>query len=78
MAPLLWTSLVYTGIGVVDPKLGALIEWPFFVASQIAFGVVAGVVVDRTEKIETLQSLSIYERAGVEAPGVSGEKERPE
>lgn len=78
VAPLLWTSLVYTGIGVVDPKLGALIEWPFFVASQIAFGVVAGVVVDRTEKIETLQSLSIYERAGVEAPGVSGEKERPE
>jgi len=78
VAPLLWTSLVYTGVGVVDPKLEALIQWPFFVASQIAFGVVAGVVVDRTEKIETLQSLSIYERAGVEAPGIIGEKERPE
>ena len=78
VAPLLWTSLVYAGVGLVDPTLEAEINWPFFVASQIAFGVVAGIVVDRTEKIETLQSLSIYERAGVKAPGVSAERERPE
>ncbi len=78
VAPLLWTSLVYAGIWIVDPTLEDLIEWPVFVASQIAFGVVAGLVVDRTEKIETLQSLSIYQRAGVESPGVSAERERPE
>lgn len=70
VAPLLWTGLVWAGLRVVDPALEELIQWPFFVASQIAFGLVAGFVVDRTEKIETLQSVSIYERAGVEAPGV--------
>lgn len=75
VAPLMWTGLLYSGLRVVDPVLEELIQWPFFVASQIAFGLVAGYVVDRTEKIETLQSLSIYERAGVESPGVSGEKE---
>lgn len=73
VAPLLWTGLVWAGLRVVDPALEELIQWPFFVASQIAFGLVAGFVVDRTEKIETLQSVSIYERAGVEAPGVGRE-----
>ncbi|MFP6664317.1 MAG: hypothetical protein VCC00_08975 [Deltaproteobacteria bacterium] len=78
VAPTLWTSLVYTGLRVVDPGLEARLDWPFFIASQIAFGLVAGFVVDRTEKIATLQSVSIYHRAGVEAPGVSEEKGRPE
>jgi hypothetical protein len=78
VAPILWTSLVYTGLRVVDPALEARLDWPFFVASQIAFGLVAGFVVDRTEKIETLQSVSIYQRAGIESPGVSEEKGRSE
>ncbi|MEO2166835.1 MAG: hypothetical protein ABGY42_01695 [bacterium] len=78
VAPILWTSLVYTGLRVVDPALEARLDWPFFIASQLAFGLVAGFVVDRTEKIATLQSVSIYHRAGVEAPGVSDEKRRPQ
>lgn len=75
VAPLMWTGLLYSGLRVIDPVLEELVQWPFFVASQVAFGLVAGFVVDRTEKIETMQSLSIYERAGVESPGVGEDKE---
>ena len=75
VAPLIWTGLLYSSLRVIDPVLEELVQWPFFVASQVAFGLVAGFVVDRTEKIETMQSLSIYERAGVESPGVGEDKE---
>ena len=35
-------------LGVVNPALNARIDWPWFVASQIAFGLAAGLVVART------------------------------
>ena len=48
-------------------------------ASQIAFGAVAGIVVVRQERISTRENLPFLIRAGIEAPGVippreSGEK----
>jgi cytochrome c oxidase cbb3-type subunit 3 len=43
-------------------------------ASQIAFGVVAGLVVARHERISTMQYLPFVIRAGIEAPGIGDEK----
>ena len=43
--------------------------WPWFVLSQIAFGIVAGIVVSRQERISTWQPLPLAVREGVEAQG---------
>lgn len=64
VAPLLWSGLVWASLGIVNPTLNARISWPWFVVSQIAFGVVAGLVVARSAKIPTLQSAPLEERAG--------------
>lgn len=66
IAPLLWTGLLYTGIGVINPTLADRIAWGWFTASQIAFGLVAGYVIARMERIETLQSAPLAVRARLE------------
>ena len=67
VAPLLWTGLVWAGLGVINPALAARIDWAWFVVSQIGFGIAAGLVISRREKIPTLQSAPIAVRAGIEA-----------
>jgi hypothetical protein len=72
--PLLWSGLLYNMLEYVNPVLSQRVNWPWFVVSQIAFGVVAGVVVTRQEKIRTLQQFPFECRAGIETPGVMREK----
>ena len=70
VAPLLWTGLLHSTMGIINPALDAHIAWGWFVASQIFFGVVAGSVVARAERIQTVASLPLVERLGVETPGL--------
>ncbi len=49
--PLLWTALSYALMGVVNPPLQQRVDWPWFVVSQFVFGVVAAIVVVRSEQI---------------------------
>jgi len=49
--PLLWTGTSYGLMGVVNPLLQRQVDWPWFVVSQFVFGVVAAIVVVRSEKI---------------------------
>ena len=72
VAPLLWTGLVYHVLGLVNPLLDQRINWFWFAASQIAFGIVAGLVVVRQNRVWTSQNLPFAARAGIEAPGISG------
>jgi hypothetical protein len=79
IAPVLWSGLLYTMLGLLNPMLQSHIDWFWFMASQAAFGVVAGLVVVRQTRIPTRENLSFAMRAGVEAPGLirpreSGEK----
>ena len=67
---LLWTGLIWAVLGVVNPALNARIDWPWFIASQIAFGLAAGFVISRAEPIGTMQTWLLAARAGVEATGV--------
>jgi hypothetical protein len=69
ISPILWSGLVAATLGLINPTLNERIDWGWFVASQIAFGLAAGWVIARTEKIETMQSWPLTERAGLEAPG---------
>jgi hypothetical protein len=73
VVPVLWTGLIWASLRIVNPTLNARIDWPWFVASQIAFGLAAGLVVARSEKIATLQSAPFIVRAGIEFPHGQGE-----
>ena len=70
VAPLLWTGLLHSTMGIINPALDDHIAWGWFVASQIFFGVVAGLVVARAERIQTVASLPLMARLGVETPGL--------
>jgi hypothetical protein len=79
IAPVLWSGLLYTMLGLLNPLLAGHIDWFWFMASQIAFGLVAGVVVVRQERVTTRENLPFAMRAGIEASGIippreSGEK----
>jgi hypothetical protein len=76
IAPLLWTGLIWAVLGVVNPALNARIDWVWFIASQMAFGLTAGVVVARAHPIATMQTWPLAARAGVEATGTGRERER--
>jgi hypothetical protein len=75
IAPALWSALIYTILGLLNPLLASHIDWPWFIASQVGFGVVAGLVVVRHERIPTRENLSFAIRAGIEAPGITPPRE---
>jgi hypothetical protein len=69
IVPVLWSGMLHPTLNLFNPLLASRIDWSWFVASQVAFGVVAGAVVVRQLKIRTLENVSFALRAGVEAPG---------
>jgi len=75
MAPVMWTALVWATLRLVNPLLDARIDWVWFIASQIVFGMTAGYIVHRSGTVETMQSWPLAARAGLEAPGFIEEKE---
>jgi len=46
-APILASALLHTLVGIVNPLLDRRIDWFWFVVAQIAFGIVAGIVISR-------------------------------
>jgi hypothetical protein len=70
IGPVLWSGLLYSMLSLLNPLLESHIDWPWFFASQVAFGVVAGLVVVRYPRIPTRENVSFAIRAGVEAPGM--------
>ncbi len=67
VAPVLWTGLIWASLGIVNPALERSISWPWFIASQFAFGVTAGWVISRFNRVPTMQFLPLRDRLGVEA-----------
>ncbi len=51
MMPLLWTAMSYGLMGVVNPVLQKRVDWPWFVVSQFVFGIVAAIVVVRSQQV---------------------------
>ena len=78
IAPALWSGLLYTILGLLNPLLATHIDWFWFVASQVAFGIVAGLVVMRQASIPTRENVSFALRAGIEAPGTISSRESGE
>ena len=67
MTPIIWTALVAASMRLVNPLLAQHVDWPWFIVCQIAFGMVGGYVVFKSEKVETIQSLPLAAKLGVEA-----------
>jgi hypothetical protein len=78
IAPVLWSGLLYSIMQLLNPLLASRINWIWFMATQIAFGVVAGMVVVRQQPVSTRENLPFAVRAGIEAPGVMPPRENGE
>lgn len=76
VVPILWTGLLHSILGWVNPFMNARINWPWFVASQFAFGIVAGMVVVCHHRVETCQLEPFLVRIGIKAPGLGSKKPR--
>ena len=75
ISPLMWTALVWATLRFVNPVLDARIDWFWFIASQIAFGMTTGYVIHHSGTVETMQTWPLAARAGLEIPGLIEEKE---
>ena len=77
VAPLLWTGILHSALGVISPILNDRIDWLWFVVSQIAFGLVCGFVVNLQVKVRTPQfrSLPFAVRAGIHSDAPSAAKD---
>jgi hypothetical protein len=76
VAPIAWSGLIHSILGIVNPVLNSRIDWFWFVLSQIGFGIVAGIVVSRQERVRTWQHMPFLMRAGIEAPGIFEDRRR--
>ena len=74
VSPLLWSALIWATLRLINPALNARIDWIWFIASQIAFGMTTGYVVHHSKMVETMQTWPLAARAGIEAPGVMSER----
>ena len=70
LAPVLWTGILHSFMGIINPALADRISWSWFLVSQVAYGITAGIVVARQERIPTSQSMPFAARMGFEAPGM--------
>jgi hypothetical protein len=75
ISPLMWSALIWATLRLINPALNARIDWIWFIASQIAFGLTTGYVVHHSKMVQTMQTWPLAARAGIEAPGVIPERE---
>ena len=77
VAPILWSGLLRSMLDLINPLLSERVDWVWFIASQFAFGIVAGLVVARQRRIPVKQFIPFAVRAGIETPGTMHER-KPE
>ena len=70
VAPLVWCGMIYSILQFVNPVMNNLIDWLWFVLSQIGFGLVAGLVVTAHGRKLTQENVPLMVRMGIEAPGL--------
>ena len=70
VAPVLWSGLIHSFLEFVNPVLNKRIDWLWFVVSQMGFGIAAGIVVSKQQRVRTWQHLPFGVRAGMEATGM--------
>jgi hypothetical protein len=76
VAPILWSGLLRSMLDLINPLLRQRVDWTWFIASQFAFGIAAGLVVVRQQRVPVKQFIPFAVRAGIEAPGAMRERKR--
>jgi len=76
LAPVLWTALIASTLQLINPALNSKIAWGWFIASQIAYGLITGYIVAHSKWVETQQDWPLAARAGLEAPGLMPGEEK--
>ena len=76
IAPIAWTGLLHSVLGLVNPYFAEHIDWWSFAASQVIFGLVAGFVVARTGHLQRLRQVPLALRLGIESPGLQPDREQ--
>ena len=76
VAPILWSGLLRSILDLINPLLRQRVDWWWFIASQFAFGIVAGLVVTRQQRVPVKQFIPFSVRAGIETPGAMAQKQR--
>lgn len=75
LAPVLWTALIASTLKLINPALNSKIAWGWFIASQIAYGLITGYIIAHSKWVETSQAWPLAARAGLEAPGLMPSEE---
>lgn len=78
VAPILWSGLLRSMLDLINPLLKQRVDWWWFIASQFAFGIVAGLVVVRQQRVPVRQFIPFAVRAGIETPGTMPYRKREE
>ncbi|MGC2765764.1 MAG: hypothetical protein WB607_09680, partial [Candidatus Acidiferrum sp.] len=65
-------------LDLINPLLKQRVDWWWFIASQFAFGIVAGLVVVRQHRVPVKQFIPFAVRAGIETPGAMAPKDPEE
>ena len=76
LAPVLWTALIASTLQLINPALNSKIAWGWFIASQIAYGLITGYIIAHSKWVETQQDWPLAARAGLEAPGLMPGEEK--
>ena len=66
IAPVIWTGVVWATLRIVNPTLEEFISWPWFLGSQVAFGLACASVIARFNLIRLQVGRSIEDRMGLE------------
>ena len=66
IAPVIWTGIAWATLRVVNPTLEDYISWPWFLGSQVAFGLVCGFVISRATMVPLKVGWSFERRMSVE------------
>ncbi len=66
IGPIIWTGVAWASLHVVNPALEQHISWPWFLASQIAFGFVCGGTIARFNMVRLQLGQTLAQRLNVE------------
>ena len=66
IAPALWTGLLHSTLGMINPYFDSHVNWWWFALSQAGFGVVAGVTVVKYGHVTRMRGAPLPVRLGLE------------
>ena len=66
LGPALWTGLLHSSLGLINPYFDSHVNWWWFALSQVGFGIVAGVTVVKYGHVKRMRGAPLPVRLGLE------------